>query len=309
LLIGAITHAQGNPDLRPITRLAKPYISAIEAGLQHLLAAGRDPDAGVFYKRLVHGGFAPNDLIDVLPQQRIIYVCVPKNASTRIKLTLSLLLGRNMRSESDVHRRKLSGLKSPKRTGLVAFHRIATDPLALRFAFVRNPYERLVSCWLDKFRGVPLTEGRPSVASYLAWRERNDRSLPYGPAASLSFAAFVHVATATAGARVDAHWHRQAGLLDMPGIQLDLIGRIENFKQDFMRVLDHAQASAAVRAATLRRANASGPSHWWDFYTHDTAIRVYKAYEVDFDRFGYPRFLDNRWGTRCADSMSRRNYG
>lgn len=174
LLIGAITHAQGNPDLRPITRLAKPYISAIEAGLQHLLAAGRDPDAGVFYKRLVHGGFAPNDLIDVLPQQRIIYVCVPKNASTRIKLTLSLLLGRNMRSESDVHRRKLSGLKSPKRTGLVAFHRIATDPLALRFAFVRNPYERLVSCWLDKFRGVPLTEGRPSVAllSRLARAER-----------------------------------------------------------------------------------------------------------------------------------------
>jgi hypothetical protein len=274
--------------LRPITRLTKPIISSIEDTLRRLIVGSRDPQACAFYYHLMASGYAPNAHIDVLPEQRIIHVCVPKNASSRIKLTLSSLLGRTVKSEWEANKRKLSGLKSPKRVGLSVFHRLATDSRTLRFAFVRNPYARLVSCWLNKFRDVPLIASNPSVISYLAWRRHNDLSLPAGPTSTLSFDQFVAFATMTAKERVDAHWHLQAGLLDMSGIELNLIGRVEFFARDFMRVLDHVQASDSMRADAIKSVNASDAHHWRDYYTTKLAERVYKTYEIDFERFEYP---------------------
>jgi hypothetical protein len=43
------------------------------------------PQACAFYARLREHGYQPNVLIDVLPDERIVYVCVPKCASARIK--------------------------------------------------------------------------------------------------------------------------------------------------------------------------------------------------------------------------------
>jgi hypothetical protein len=274
--------------LRPITRIIKPIISSSEDGARRLIVGWRDPQAYAFYERLVAGGFAPNAHIDVLPKQRIIYVCVPKNASSRIKMTLSSLLGRTVNSEREANKRKLSGLKSPKRVGLSVFHRLATDPQTLRFTFVRNPYARLVSCWLNKFRDVPLISTNLSVGTYLEWRQHNDLSLPEGPTGTLSFERFIDLATTTAKERVDAHWHIQAGLLDMPGIDLNLTGRVELFARDFIPVLDHVQASDALRIDAVKPINQSGNGDWEHYYTSELADRVYKAYEIDFDRFRYP---------------------
>ena len=274
--------------MRPITRLTKPIISSIEDEARRLIVGWRDPQAYAFYTRLEAGGFAPNAHIDVLPEQRIIYLCVPKNASSRIKMTLSSLLGRTVKSEWEANKRKLSGLKSPKRVGLSKFHRLATDRETLRFAFVRNPYARLVSCWLSKFRDVPLIPSNPSVRSYLTWRQHNDLSLPEGLTRTLSFDQFVDLATMTAKERVDAHWHLQAGLLDMPGIELNLIGRVECFARDFMRVLDHVQASNTLRDNAIKPINPSDTGDWQDYYTSKLAKLVYKTYEIDFDWFEYP---------------------
>ena len=196
-----------------------------------------------------------------------------------------------MRYEREAHKRKLSGLKSPKRVGLSVFHRLAADPLALRFAFVRNPYARLVSCWLNKFCDLPLIAANPSINSYLQWRQQNDQSFPAGRTKTLSFNEFINFATMTAHDRVDAHWHHQAGLLAMPGIELNFVGKVETFNRDFVRVLDHAQANDALRADAVKAANASGNSDWRSYYTTELANRVYKAYESDFDLFQYPRIL------------------
>src|SRR5580704_16518165 len=112
----------------------------------------------------------PNVLIDVLPDQRIVYICIPKCASARIKKTLSALLGRHVESSEEAYTRQQSGLKNPKAVGASTFWRVATDPAALRFSFVRNPYARLVSLWAHQFRDKPLVPGLSSINKYLAWR-------------------------------------------------------------------------------------------------------------------------------------------
>jgi hypothetical protein len=246
-----------------------------------------DPQASSFFDALNAGGFRANAHIDVLERQRLIYIAVPKCASTTIKSVLSTLNETVTRARP--HQRRYSGLKSPRLVGLSAFHRLATSPDTMRFAFVRNPYARLVSAWADKFSDKPLVPGDSFVDDYLAWHGAIDAALPHGPDKTLSFAQFVVFATATARRRVDAHWQLQADLVAMPGIPLDFIGKVELFHHDFTRVLDHVDADRDLNAAIALRLNTTRHSPWPDYYSADLASRVYRAYEPDFDAFAYAR--------------------
>lgn len=264
-----------------------------------------DPRAGSFFRTLIERGYRPNAHIDVLPQHRLIYVCVPKSASTSVKALLAMLNGRRSVAARKLHNRRHTGLQTPARIGISSFYRLATSPDTLRFTFVRNPYARLVSAWADKFQNKPLVPGDAFIETYLAWRGIVDPSLPAGADATLSFAQFVHFAAATAERRVDAHWQLQDDLISMPGIALDFVGRAERFHTDVERVLDHVGIAAATRPAVLRHFNASKHKPWISYYTSELANCVYRAYERDFDRLGYARAITpaaavSRLGTRSV---------
>jgi hypothetical protein len=74
-------------------------------------------------------------------------------------------------------------------------------------------------------------------------------------------------------------------------IELNFIGKVEAFRSDFARALDHLGVGDAVRKDAAVPANASAHDVWSDYYTAELADRIYRAYECDFDRFGYPRSL------------------
>ncbi len=289
--------------MRTVTRVFRPILGALEDTARRVTVGSRDPEAYAFYARLTAEGCAPNSHIVALPTHRIIYVSVPKCASSRIKMTLSALIGYSPKSSWEANNRRFSGLKGPKYIGLSTFHRLATDPATLSFAFVRNPYARLVSCWADKFCDKPLVAGDAWVDKYLAWHAQTSQSHPTGPDCTLDFADFVSFAASTALARVDYHWHLQSDIINMPGIELGLIGKVETFERDFDRVLDHARASTSIRQSALTRQNESSHGAWTAFYTQELADSVYRAYERDFDELQYPKRLPGA-GAQDTDSGS-----
>ena len=250
-----------------------------------------DPGARMFYAGLVEKGFNQLAYIDVLPRHRILYLCIPKCASTTIRMALSTLIRQTpaLSLPEQVHLRRFSGLKSPKQVGPSTFHRLVSDPTALRFSFVRNPYDRLVSAWADKFQGKPLVAGDPTIETYLKHCRMIDHPLPKDADRTLSFADFVHFAAATADRRVDAHWQLQDDLLDIPGIGFDFIGKVESFGQDFVRVMEHVGADHVGAEAINAHFNKSQRHSWRDYYTSALAQQAYRAYERDFDRLLYPR--------------------
>lgn len=115
------------------------HIDRAHSYLLNGISRYRNPDASAFYNELNGGGYNPNALIDALAQQKLIYINVPKCASTSIKMILSSLVGRRVASFDQLHKRIYSGLRSPFQIGVSAFHRLATDSATLRFSFVRNP--------------------------------------------------------------------------------------------------------------------------------------------------------------------------
>jgi hypothetical protein len=248
-----------------------------------------DPRGMDFYKRLEEGGYIPNLLVNVVPKHKIIYILVPKAASTRIRLTLAKATGQHMRTLDSGRRRKYRGPYGPRSMTVGSFFRLATSRETLRFSFVRNPYARAVSCWADKFCNKPLVGGDVFVEFYLANRREIDSNLPEGADRTLSFFDFVVFAAAMAKRRCDIHIQTQHDILSMPGIKLDFVGKVESFQEDFVRVLDHISASDAVRRDAALPVNESHCDDWRDYYTSELADRIYQAYECDFDHFGYPR--------------------
>jgi Sulfotransferase family len=248
-----------------------------------------DPRANVFYASLVDNGYNHVAQIDVLPQHRILYLCIPKCASTTIRMALSAMIRQAPATPEQVHLRRYSGLKSPKQVGSSTFRRLVHDRATLRFSFVRNPYDRLVSAWADKFQSKPLVAGDPFIEAYLKLRKAMDLPLPKQADETLSFADFVHFAAATADRRVDAHWQLQDDMLNLPGIGFDFIGKVESFSQDFVRVMEHVGADHAMATAINAHFNKSRRKPWRDYYTAALADQAYRAYERDFDRLHYRR--------------------
>jgi Sulfotransferase family len=255
------------------------------------LAEWREPQAAEFYRRLKAEAYSPDYLINILPRHNLIYVAVPKVGSTRIRATLGEIGGRRSRRLKLKQWGKIRGPLTPRNMSVHAFYRLATSPATLRFSFGRNPYARLLSCWLDKFRDKPLVRGSGLIDNYLDWRNGADRSLPSGGDQTLSFEQFVIYATSIASSRWDIHIQSQDDIMSMPGIDLDFIGRLESFDIDFARVLDHLGASEKIRRESHSPLNPSRHASYRDYYTSNLAERVYRAYERDFERLGYTRAL------------------
>ena len=236
----------------------------------------------------VRTGFDADAHIDVLPAYNLIYVSLPKCASTTIKSFLAQLNAQTVQDPVRLHNRRMSGIPSPSQAGISTFYRIAKNPASLRFSFVRNPFARLVSAWADKFSGKRLDSGDPFVEQYLSYRRAAGGAPKAASDDSVSFAEFARFASATATRRLNSHWNLQHDLMDFPGLELNLIGRVENFAADFARIVEqlgpHARQCAPV--ATTHH-NRSRHSPWRQYYTPEIVELVAKAYARDFDQFGY----------------------
>jgi hypothetical protein len=270
------------------------YLRRVRAYVANQRDCWVNPSAAAFFNSVCENHFDPETYIDVLPQYRLIYVCVPKAASSTIRSVLSSLEVGNPPGPplALLYNRRRSGIRSPRLARFSVFHRLAKSPEVLRFTFVRNPYARLLSAWTDRFRGKSLIDGEPSITAYRAYRTTISRSLPDGIDQTLSFPQFVEFATATVDHRIDIHWQRQNDFAAALGLDLNFIGKVETFKADFARVLNHIGVSGDVRDRYLSlQVNEATNGSWQSYYSTGLADRVYRAYECDFDKFGYHRTI------------------
>ena len=255
------------------------------------------PQAAAAYQALMAFCAPRHHTVDIAVNRDILYVPIQKVATSRIRRALSEIAEK---PHLLTHHRTKDRFGNPptlRDTSPVDVFRILTSTSALRFTFVRNPYDRAVSAWASKFKDKPLvkgkrfTRGTPEMDTYLRLRADIDSSLPYGPDQTLGFADFVTYATAVADQWFDNHVQIQSNLMELPGLSLNFIGRLERYETDIKVLLDHAQASKSLREKVLVPINKVTRKRYQDYYTAELAGRILKAYEKDFDQFGYSRVL------------------
>ncbi len=149
-----------------------------------------------------------------------------------------------------------------------------------KFAFVRNPWDRLVS-WYSMIRAnlseVQETEQRP-------WH----KLLRYVQDNSATFEEFIHNCTDEVeikeGIRYSFAYNQLDYVTDEHGKMLvDFIGRLENFDEDIQRVFRRI----GFELETVPRINPSEHRHYSTFYTPETEMIVRERFERDIEYFGY----------------------
>jgi hypothetical protein len=135
-----------------------------------------------------------------------------------------------------------------------------------KFAFVRNPWDRLVSCWTEKILG-----GKGAIFQ-----------VPESELARMKdFARFVDWVSTLDLKTCDRHLRWQCELIDLNN--LDYLGRLETFAQDFVSICNHLQ----IQCEEIISRNVSEHRPYADYYTDELREKVLQMYAKDVRMFGY----------------------
>ncbi|MDX1946022.1 MAG: sulfotransferase family 2 domain-containing protein [Pirellulaceae bacterium] len=162
------------------------------------------------------------------------------------------------------------------------------------YAFVRNPYSRLLSAWRDKFAArhddaAPpraLARTLPGLRKFAA-----SRGLPLAADdAKVPFATFVaYVEWQHEGTR-DHHWDTQRSVLCSDYIPYGRLFKMETeFTAGVIAILTHLGLPTEGVAEKLAQPMNASRKLSQPAYNADLAARVERIYACDFERLGYDR--------------------
>lgn len=206
----------------------------------------------------------------VMHERKALYFPIPKAASSSIKKVIAKDLG--LYRGADIH--ELSYPAIPH-----AFLKRCKG--YFKFAFVRNPWDRAVSCYLNKILKDPgVNEDQYEKGIYKYWAKYNLFH------AGMSFAEFVDAVCRIPDVEADAHFRCQASFFKTPAgdLEMDFIGRFENLAEDFR----FAAGKIGWAGVELEHVNRSErQKSYRDYYDERTCEKISRRYSNTITRFQY----------------------
>lgn len=187
----------------------------------------------------------------ISPHDNWIFVHIQKTGGTSIRRALGLPIGAGRQHHTSTELRALYGDDAWQR--------------AFTFAFVRNPWDRLVSWWsmIEEQRAKPASQ-RNRFATHVLEN-------------ACTFEAFLHLDDKEFRDRI---WRNQVDYLTE---KVDYVGRFERLEADFSIVA----TKIGRPGLSLPGINRSNHAHYSSFYSEATARLVAVRYARDIDAFGY----------------------
>ena len=137
------------------------------------------------------------------------------------------------------------------------------------FSIVRNPWDRLVSCWMQKIIRQEPTEKQ--------FRKGTRWELNYQKP---SFKDFTRIISDDENITKDKHWDLYFNII--PVSDIDFIGRFENLQEDFNTICD----KIGIPQQKLPHKNKSKHKHYTEYYDEETKQIVAERYAQYIDYFG-----------------------
>jgi hypothetical protein len=208
---------------------------------------------------------------------RFFYNDMPKTGSSTVIATLAKLKGYGD------HLTRVEAKDLFKTPADLSPAEVKDIPRYYTFVFVRNPYSRVLSAYLDKVVGnrAYLTTRLRKTPLARAYRERG--TVP-------SFAEFLSYLE-HGGLYADGHWAPQTSLLLLPIALYDFIGKLKDIDDDLPEALSHIFPGAEVSEKDLRvytPHSTNSNKIWEGYYTPELRKVVQRLYPEDFEAFGYP---------------------
>jgi chondroitin 4-sulfotransferase 11 len=223
----------------------------------------------------------------VSDDRKFIYFVIQKVACSSIKTALLPLFDISTNGYETVRRDGTTGLRIHKvfdgsryqirRTHLIAGLNDQYEDY-FKFAFVRNPWDRLVSCYCQK-----LSPDGPG----LKLPPDNDIEVYRG----MPFAEFVEAVYAIPDSEANPHFQSQHRVICGPGgdkpILADFVGRFENLQADFDVVAKRIVGTQELQLPHVLRSRSRKDRPYTDFYDQRLRDLVHQRYQDDIEIFGY----------------------
>lgn len=226
---------------------------------------------------------APNRPELVLPRRKL-----DKSAHVSTSLGLTYITNQKVACSTVKLALQRAHLGDPSYTPPKSVHHHETSPLltwpdltvtrevlaqTFVFSFVRNPFGRLRSAYLNKIV-MPQKQGSFRVKAGFGYDE-----IP-------PFREFVLAVCAQTPLKQNAHWRLQALNLSVGRITYDFIGRLETFDVDWARLRAATGDVLPAEPETAGRVTRKKKAERLEFDSEMTRA-VTTAYADDFDLFGY----------------------
>ncbi|XP_030206102.1 carbohydrate sulfotransferase 10 isoform X1 [Gadus morhua] len=248
------------------------------------------------------------DRIFVCDKHKILFCQTPKVGNTQWKKVLIVLNGDyptvDEVPEDIVHRHDKNHLR--RLSSFTPSEISERLRLYFKFLIVRDPFERLISAFKDKFVENPRFEPwyKTEIAPAIIRRYRRDRRVAAGataPAAGLRFREFVRYLGDTDGRRrhldyefgeAVIHWATYSELCAPCQIGYSAVGHHETLERDVPHILRGAGVEALVEYPAIppgiTRYNRTKVEQYFAGVSGAEVRKLYARYQGDFLLFGYP---------------------
>ena len=142
-----------------------------------------------------------------------------------------------------------------------------------KFTFVRNPYSRFLSCYLDKIKNKNSSKRKIVI-----------KALNEDVNANISIDKFLNFLE-NGGLRVNGHWAPQSDFLVFPIDEYNFIGRLENLSVDLGKTLEFIyNRSCEIVSVVSHKTESKNQLQNLDLLQKE---RIYQLYKEDFKNFNY----------------------
>lgn len=212
-------------------------------------------------------------------KHKYIYVETPKVCCSTLKTRLiSAELEQDIRYKEfeQIHNREFSPLLNPKQ--VFDFPKLTQSKDYFKFCFVRSPFSKLLSCYLDKI----CKQHDPRRKKICLQLGRSTESKE-----QVSYEDFISCICDQPVSLMDPHWRTQYYQTLQNTIKYDYIGKFESFEQDYKNITELIGLKATEAKHNELRHATSACNQLNKYYNKNTIEMIVKKFQIDFEYFNY----------------------
>jgi len=223
---------------------------------------------------LFYGKYIPTEYF-ANQEKKLVYLPIPKVACTAIKLSL---YDQELKNKDDYH----DYMNIHSQLASKQSHRLsAEEKQYFKFAFVRDPFARLVSCYKDKVIKPQQHNGRYYFDT--GYNKQLIQRL-YGNSfkVDMSFSEFVKLVVKIPDLLADGHFMSQTAFLYRFNKRIpDYIGKLENIESDWNMLSEKFDLPVLAVKNKTKHVGLS------EYYTDELIDIVCQRYKKDISNFDY----------------------